>query len=91
MTLFAGIGGTAIISVPIGYYQDLLRDRPGAAGAMLAVQKLVSDVLAAGCFALGTGLGSYESVAALGVALTLTGAAGLHLVDHRLGRQLPQT
>lgn len=91
MTLFAGIGGTAIISVPIGYYQDLLRDRPGAAGAMLAVQKLVSDVLAAGCFALGTGLGSYESVAVLGVALTLAGAAGLHLVDHRLGRQLPQT
>lgn len=90
MTLFAGIGGTAIISVPIGYYQDLLRDRPGAAGAMLALQKLVSDVLAAGCFALGTAIGGYESVAVMGVALTLLGAAGLHLADRPLGRPMPQ-
>lgn len=81
MTFFAGVGGTAIISVPIGYYQDLLYDRPGAAGSMLALQKLVSDIFAAACFAIGTAYGGYETTAIMGVCLTLAGAIGLHLAD----------
>ena len=28
MTVFAGVGGSAVITTPIPYYQDLLRDRP---------------------------------------------------------------
>lgn len=83
MTLFAGVGGTAIIAVPIGYYQDMLHQRPGAAGAMLALQKLVSDVLAALAFGLGTAFGGYELVAVLGVTLALAGAVGLHLADRQ--------
>jgi predicted MFS family arabinose efflux permease len=81
MTLVAGIGGTAIISLPITYYQDLLQGRPGTAGAMLALQKLVADVMGATAFAIGTTLGGYETVAIIGTALALTGAAGLYLVD----------
>jgi predicted MFS family arabinose efflux permease len=81
MTLVAGIGGTAIISLPITYYQDLLHGRPGTAGAMLALQKLVADVMGATAFAIGTSLGGYETVALIGTALALTGAAGLYLVD----------
>ena len=81
MTLVAGIGGTAIISLPITYYQDLLHGRPGTAGAMLALQKLVADVMGAAAFAIGTTLGGYETVALIGTALALTGAVGLYLVD----------
>ena len=87
MTLLAGVGGAAIIAVPIGYYQDLLRDRPGVAGSMLALQKLVSDALGAGAFAIGTAWGGYEAVALIGVTLALAGAAVLHLAD----RPVPQT
>lgn len=83
LTLFAGLGGTAIITLPIAYYQDLLAGRPGTAGAMLAVQKLVSDSMAAGSFALGTTLGGFGLTAALGAAVALTGATALILVDRR--------
>ena len=81
MTLVAGIGGTAMISLPIAYYQDLLHGRPGTAGAMLALQKLVADVLAAAAFALGTAIGGYQSVAILGAGVAILGAVGLYLAD----------
>lgn len=83
LTLLAGIGGTAIITLPIGYYQDLLPDRPGTAGAMLAVQKLVSDTFAATAFAVGMALGGVEATALAGTALALCGAAGLWWADRR--------
>ena len=83
MTLVAGIGGTAMISLPIAYYQDMLQGRPGTAGAMLALQKLVADVLAAGSFALGTAVGGYQTVAVLGATVALFGAMGLYLADRR--------
>ncbi|MES2434969.1 MAG: MFS transporter [Pseudomonadota bacterium] len=81
MTLVAGIGGTAIISLPISYYQDLMHNRPGTAGAMLALQKLVSDVLGAAAFGVGTMIGGYETVAVIGTALGLLGGAGLLWAD----------
>ena len=86
MPLVAGIGGTAIIALPIGYYQDLMAGRPGTAGAMLALQKLVSDVLAAAAFAVGTSFGGYEAVAVIGSAMALCGGLGLAWADrhHRL-------
>jgi hypothetical protein len=83
MPIIAGIGGTALISLPIPYWQDLLQGRPGTAGAMLALQKLVSDTLAAAAFALGTAIGGYETVAVIGSALAICGAFGLYFVDRR--------
>lgn len=82
-TLIAGLGGTAAISLPISYFQDLLRDRPGAASAMLALQRLVADILGASVFALGTWIGGYETVAVMSATLTLTGAGLLYLADRR--------
>ena len=38
-------------------------------------------ILALSAFAIGTTLGGYETVAIIGTALALTGAAGLYLVD----------
>lgn len=81
MTVFAGVGGAAIITTPIPYYQDLLRDRPGASSAMLAVQKLVSDVLTAAAFAIGSQVGGFEAVALIGVTLSLGGALAIWLAD----------
>ena len=83
MTIVAGFGGAAIITGPIGYYQDLMVGRPGTAAAMLALQKLVSDVLTAAAFAIGSAMGGFEVVALIGAGVALSGAAGLYLVDRR--------
>lgn len=85
LTPLAGLGGTAIITVPIGYYQDLMIGRPGTAGAMLALQKLAGDVMAAAAFALGMRLGGYGETALLGAALSGAGALGLLLADRLSG------
>jgi hypothetical protein len=82
--VIAGIGGTAIIALPITYYQNLLVGRPGAASAMLALQRLVSDILGASAFAIGISFGGYQTVAILGFMMTILGALGLYLADrHR--------
>ncbi len=82
MTLFGGFGGAAIPMLPIPYYQNLMHGRPGTAASMPALQKLVTDVLTAAAFALGTAVGRFETVAIMGTAVALGGALGLFLVDH---------
>lgn len=81
LPLLAGIGGTAIITLPIAYYQDLMHGRPGTAGAMLALQKLVADVLAAAAFVVGTHFGGYGLTALLGACISIGGALGLAIAD----------
>lgn len=80
-TLIAGLGGTAFIGLTIGYYQDLLTGKPGAAGAMLAVQKLVADLLGAAAFAFGMAVGGLQTVALIGFGLTSCGAVLLWAAD----------
>jgi len=82
MPVFGGIGGAVLLLLPIPYYQDLLQGRPGTAAAMLALQKLVTDVLTAAIFAFGTAIGGFETVAILGTLVAIAGALGLYLVDH---------
>lgn len=81
LTLAAGVGGAAIITLPIAYYQDMLHERPGTASALLAVQKLVSDITAAGVFYLGTRAGGYETAALLGASISVLAALALVLAD----------
>jgi MFS family permease len=77
LVLPAAIGGAVTLTVPIAYLQDLLADRPGAGASLMALQRLAGDVIAATCFALGTALAGYGTVALLGVAASLVGAAAL--------------
>ena len=83
LVLPAAIGGAVTLTVPIAYLQDLLADRPGAGASLMAVQRLAGDVIAAACFALGTTLAGYGTVALLGVAASLIGAAALWAADRR--------
>lgn len=83
LVLPAAIGGAVILTVPIAYLQDLLADRPGAGASLMAVQRLAGDVIAAGCFSLGTTLSGYGAVALFGVAASLIGAASLRVADRR--------
>jgi MFS transporter, SET family, sugar efflux transporter len=83
LVLPAAIGGAITLTVPIAYLQDLLADRPGAGASLMAVQRLAGDVIAASCFAVGTWLAGYGTVALLGVAASLIGAAALWAADRR--------
>ena len=83
LVLPAAIGGAVTLTVPIAYLQDLLADRPGAGASLMAVQRLAGDATAATCFALGTTLAGYGTVALLGVAASLIGAAALWAADRR--------
>ena len=84
LTLLAGIGGSAIISIPIGYYQDMMAGKPGTAAALLALQKLVGDVLAALAFVAGTAIAGYQLTALLACLIAALGASGLLLADRAL-------
>jgi MFS transporter, SET family, sugar efflux transporter len=83
LVLPAAIGGAVTLTVPIAYLQDLLADRPGAGASLMAVQRLIGDVLAALCFGVGTAVAGYALVAALGVVVSLVGAAWLWWADRR--------
>jgi hypothetical protein len=81
LVLPAAVGGAVTLTVPIAYLQDLMADRPGTGASLMAVQRLAGDVIAALCFAVGTALAGYGLVAALGVAVSLFGAAALWDAD----------
>jgi SET family sugar efflux transporter-like MFS transporter len=83
LVLPAAIGGAVTLTVPIAYLQDLLADRPGAGASLMAIQRLAGDVTAAICFAVGTSLAGYGTVALLGVAASLIGAMALWGMDRR--------
>jgi predicted MFS family arabinose efflux permease len=83
LVLPAAIGGAVTLTVPIAYLQDLLADRPGAGASLMALQRLAGDVIAATCFALGTSLAGYGTVALLGVTASLVGAAALWAAERR--------
>ena len=74
-------GGALTLTLPIVYLQDQLSERPGTAAALMALMKVAGDALAAGSFALGTGLSGYTLAAILAAAVTLAGAGALVLAD----------
>lgn len=91
LPVLAGMGGAATLTLPIGYYQDLTQGRTGAAAALLALQKLVSDGVAAGVFVFGMTVGGHVTTGLIGAAVTLAAALGLYLADRRgdVGLALP--
>ncbi len=70
-----------LLPVPISYLQDLLANRPGTGTALLALQGMIGNILAAAAFALGTALSGYALVMVLGAAIGVTGALILFWLD----------
>lgn len=83
LPLLAGLGGAAILTLPIAYLQDLMSNRPGTGSALLAVQKVAADSFCALAFASGTWAGGTLLAATLGATLALAGCAGLLWTDRR--------
>ncbi len=82
-SLIAGFSAAALVSLPISYLLDLIRDRPGLSASLLSVNMFLGGGLGAGVFALGTGLGGYGTTAILSGCLGVVGATLLIIMERR--------
>ena len=71
----------ALLSLPITYFQDLFPTRPGLGTAFMPINSFLGNAVSAGTFAIGSHYFGYSGTAWLGLALALTGVAGLLLVE----------
>ncbi|GHC50739.1 MFS transporter [Neogemmobacter tilapiae] len=81
-SLIAGFSAAALISLPISYLLDLIRDRPGLSASLLAVNYFLGGALGAGVFGIGTALGGYGLTALLSGGLGVLGALLLMGLEH---------
>lgn len=81
LALPAAMGASVILTAPLIYLQNLMGARPGAGGSLIALVGLAGQVIAAGVFALGSGLGGYGTVAGIGTAMLLAAALLLRRLD----------
>ncbi|WP_172293720.1 MFS transporter [Pseudoruegeria sp. HB172150] len=76
-----GVGAAAIITLPLGYLQELIADRPGLSSSLLSINMFLAGALAAGLFALGTAFGGYPTVAMMGAVAGAIGGIGLLMLE----------
>ncbi|KAB0679740.1 MFS transporter [Aureimonas leprariae] len=83
LALPAAVGAAALISLPITYLQDLIRERPGLGSSLISVNYFLSAGIFACVFAVGTRLAGYPGSVRTAVAMGLTGLALLLFLDGR--------
>jgi Major Facilitator Superfamily len=76
-------GAAAILSLPMVYFQDLLRDRPGLGTSLYQSNVFVSNGVSAATFAIGSSFLTYSQTVWLGMALAAGGLSGLFLARQR--------
>ncbi len=75
------IGGGLIYGLSISYLQDLLDARAGAGASLVALQRLVSEGMAAAIFAVGAAISGYALAAFMGAGAIMVGAVMLLYLD----------
>lgn len=81
LMLPAGIGAGILLSVTIGYMQDMMTNRPGAGGALVSVSHFSATIFASGIFAFGTSISDYVGTAWIGAGCTIFAAILLMSFD----------
>lgn len=81
LMLPAGIGAGILLSVTVGYVQDMMIHRPGAGGALVSVTHFSATIFASGVFAFGTSITDYVGTAWIGASLAILGAVLLMSFD----------
>lgn len=76
-------GVSAILSLPLTYYQELLQDGPGLGTSLNQISAFVSNGMSAAGFALGAAWLGYSHSAWLGVAMVVVGCSWLMLLERR--------
>jgi Na+/melibiose symporter-like transporter len=74
-------GAAAVLSLPVSYFQDLIKDRPGLSTSLLPIMGFVGGLMSAGGFALGTAVSGYSGTALMIGILCMAGAVGLLLLE----------
>ncbi len=83
LPVVAASAAAVILTVPLLYLQDLMAERPGAGGSLVALCNLMAQLLGAAVFATGTWIGGYAVAAWIGAALVAAGGLGLAALDRR--------
>jgi MFS family permease len=83
-SLLAGFAAAGIISLPISYLLDLIRDQPGLSASLIAVNMFAGGAIGAVVFAAGTAIGGYPAAAILSGIGGMAGAALLLGLERRM-------
>lgn len=81
LTLPAGFGAGLLLTLPLSYIQDLLGRRPGAGGALIAVNQFLTAAFAALAFLIGTQISGYPLAAVTGALFVVVGGVLLLILD----------
>lgn len=81
LMLPAGIGAGILLSVTVGYVQDMMTHRPGAGGALVSVSHFSATIFASAVFAFGTSISDYVGTAWIGAGFAILGAVLLMTFD----------
>ena len=76
-------GVSAILSLPLTYYQDLLAERPGLGTSLNQISVFMANGMSAAGFAIGAAWLGYSHTAWLGVAMVVVGCSCLLLLERR--------
>ena len=87
LTLVAGLGAAAIISIPVTYLQNLIAHRAGLGASLISVNMFASAGIASAFFAIGTRVANYAGTAILSAAAGFVGALLVFYLDGR-GRRI---
>jgi SET family sugar efflux transporter-like MFS transporter len=85
LTVPAAAGASALLSMPLTYFQELFPGRPGLGTAFNPINSFVGNGLTALAFAGGAHFLGYSGTAWLGVVMAIAGIAGLRLLERRHG------
>lgn len=78
-----GIGAGIILSVPIGYVQDLVAERAAAGSSLISVTTILGMLFAAGMLAIGTTLGGYTLTVWITAVIGAVACIWLFVADFR--------
>jgi hypothetical protein len=81
LVLPAGIGGGLLYTLAIGYLQDLLAQRPGAGGSLIAVQRVAAEGLSTTIFGFGAWVQGYATVSVLAAGAILLAMGAILRLD----------
>ncbi|MEP5152167.1 MFS transporter [Planktotalea sp.] len=81
MIVPAGIGAGILLSVTVGYIQDLVASRPGAGSSLVSVSHFGGAMFASGMFAFGAVFTDYQGTAVIGSVIGLAAGITLFVMD----------
>ncbi len=81
MIIPGGIGAGILLSITVGYVQDLVASRPGAGSSLVSVSHFGGTMFASLVFAAGASVIDYVGTAWIGCALGLCAGIALFIID----------